>query len=95
MLLSQGDLVFPSDLPRRFLCRVDEVETIGLTSGPFQIMKLAPLEGPWTPSTRLIRTSHDVLVPPRREIWRYHALSRPAAAHHVIRQRGRRVRAAG
>jgi hypothetical protein len=94
MVLSSGDLVFPSDLPRRFLCRVEEVETIGLECGPFQIMKLAPLEGPWSPSTRLVRTNQNVLVPSRREVLRQ-TLSRPASAQRVIRQRRSRLRQAG
>ena len=93
MLLNSGDLVFPSDLPRRFLCLVEEVETIGLEGGPFQIMTLAPLEGPWTPSTRLVRTNQNVLVPSRGEVSRK-AFSRPASARPVIRQRGRRLRQA-
>jgi hypothetical protein len=94
MVLSSGDLVFPSDLPRRFLCRVEEVETIGLECGPFQIMKLAPLEGPWSPSTRLVRTSQNVLVPSRRELSRK-ALSRPASAQRMIRRRPPGLRQAG
>ena len=93
MLLNSGDLVFPSDLPRRFLCRVEEVDTIGLEGGPFQIMTLAPLEGPWTPGTRLVRTNQSVLVPSRDKESR-RAFSRPASAQRVIRQRGRRVRQA-
>ena len=91
MLLNSGDLVFPSDLPRRFLCRVEDIDTIGLESGPFQIMTLAPLEGPWTPSTRLVRTNQTVLVPSRGDVSRK-AFSRPARAQRVVRQRRRSLR---
>lgn len=95
MMLNSGDYVFSTDLPRRFLCRVEAAETIGLEGGAFQILKLVPLEGPWTPSTRLIRTSSSVLVPQRRDMWRWNALMRPASVHRVVRQRGRHARRAG
>lgn len=57
-----GDFVYPTDLPRRFLCRVTEEESFRVESGTAQILKLAPLEGPWPEGTLLVRP--DVWVRP-------------------------------
>ena len=50
-----GDFVYPTDLPRRFLCRVTEEESFRVQTGTSQILKLAPLEGPWPEGTLLVR----------------------------------------
>jgi len=42
MLHQPGDHVYPSDLPRRFLCRVGQVESSNVTGGLAQILKLEP-----------------------------------------------------
>jgi len=77
MLYQLGDYVCPSDLPRRFLCRVEQVESFKVRDGLAQILKLAPLEGPWRAETRLIRQDGDVIPAPTRELWRRHGLVRP------------------
>jgi hypothetical protein len=56
MLYDVGDYVFPVDLPRRVVCRVDAVDRVAIQGGEMiQILTLAPLGGPWRPGTRLIR----------------------------------------
>jgi hypothetical protein len=54
-----GDYVYPLDLPRRVLCRVEELESIRAAGG-FQILKLKPLEGPWEQGVRLVRMDEGV-----------------------------------
>ena len=53
-----GDYVSPADLPRRFVCRVLEAESI---HGGAQILKLEPLEGPWSRGTFLVRFDSGVV----------------------------------
>lgn len=56
MLYDVGDYVFPVDLPRRVVCRVDAVDRVAIQGGEMiQILTLAPLGGPWRPGTQLIR----------------------------------------
>jgi hypothetical protein len=55
-----GDHVIPQDLPRRFVCRVIETENLRLRAGTCQVLKLAPLEGPWPPGTQLVRLDKAV-----------------------------------
>ena len=55
-----GDYAYLEDLPRRFLCRVVEADGVGVDVGPAQVLKLAPLGGPWPPGTMLIRPSSAV-----------------------------------
>ena len=55
-----GDYVYPEDLPHRFLCRVSETERFSVRDGSCQILKLAPLEGPWPEGTFLIRLDKAV-----------------------------------
>jgi hypothetical protein len=50
-----GDYVVPTDLPRRFLCRVTYAQAVEGT--PLQVLELAPLDGPWPRATRLVRGS--------------------------------------
>jgi hypothetical protein len=69
MLYERGDYVWPSDLPRRFLCRVAAVESIEVGRSRCQLLKLEPLEGPWPTGTRLIRLDSAVLPARIRELW--------------------------
>jgi hypothetical protein len=55
-----GDHVYPTDLPRRFVCRVMEAEAVQLNDEVSQILKLEPLEGPWPAGTWLIRLNNWV-----------------------------------
>lgn len=62
-----GDYVVPSDLPRRWVCRVEEVERRALEGGEtIQILTLAPLEGPWRSGTLLVRLDGSVRPAERR-----------------------------
>jgi hypothetical protein len=79
MLYQPGDYVCPSDLPRRFLCRVEQVESINVGKGLEQILKLEPLQGPWPAGTHLIRLDGAVIPAPTRELWRRRGLVRPSA----------------
>ncbi len=68
-----GDYVYPTDLPRRLLCRVARTETGKTHTGTFQILTLEPLEGPWrgSPDTRqVVRLDEDVLPASARDLWR-------------------------
>ena len=78
MLYQPGDHVCPSDLPRRFLCRVEQAESFEVAAGAAQILRLKPLEGPWPAGTRLIRLDDEVFPAPPRELWR-RGLVRPSA----------------
>ena len=55
-----GDYVYPTDLPRRLLCRVTQAESLNPPGEGFQILKLTPLEGPWKAATQLVRFADDV-----------------------------------
>ncbi len=55
-----GDYVYPSDLPRRFLCRVAAAEDFDVPPGTSQILRLEPLEGPWPQGTLLVRLDKAV-----------------------------------
>jgi hypothetical protein len=55
-----GDYVYPSDLPRRFLCRVAAAEQFDVPAGTSQILRLEPLEGPWPHGTLLVRLDKAV-----------------------------------
>jgi hypothetical protein len=78
MLYQLGDYVCPSDLPRRFLCRVKQAESFKVGDGLSQLLKLEPLEGPWPAGTYLIRLDGAVTPEPTRELWRRHGLVRPS-----------------
>src|SRR5262245_23792976 len=43
MLYQPGDYVYPADLPRRLLCRVQQAETLRLRGGVAQMLRLEPL----------------------------------------------------
>ena len=69
MAYRPGDHVFPTDLPRRFMCRVLEAESIDGGSRHGQILKLKPLEGPWPSGTFLIRFDSAVVPVGVRGLW--------------------------
>jgi hypothetical protein len=69
-----GDYVYPSDLPRPFLCRVAAAESFVVPAGTSQILRLEPLEGPWPQGTLLVRLDKAV-----RAADSGHARSRPCA----------------
>lgn len=50
-----GDYVYPTNLPRRFLCRIAAVERVDGPAGSAQILRLMPLEGPWPEGALLVR----------------------------------------
>ena len=59
-MYDRGDHVLLTDLPRPFLCRVLDAETFNVGPNRSQMLKLAPLEGPWPSDTMLIRLDHCV-----------------------------------
>jgi len=91
MFYEAGDHVYPSDLPRLFLCRVEEVESFRVWDRLSQILELAPLEGPWPAGTHLIRLDGAVMPAPTRELWRRHVLMR----RPTVERPGGRTRAMG
>jgi hypothetical protein len=83
-----GDFVYPTDLPRRFLCRVTEEESFRVETGTAQILKLAPLEGPWPEGTLLVRP--DVWVrAARRGCTSARLRATRTASSHAARPRSR------
>jgi hypothetical protein len=83
MMYELGDYVYPTDLPRRFLCQVVGAESFHVSSGQAQILKLEPLEGPWPAGTCLIRVDRAVtpapIRVPIRNLWQRRGLVRPPA----------------
>ena len=86
MMYEPGDYVCPSDLPRRFLCRVEQVESMKVGDGFSQILKLEPLEGPWAGGTRLIRLDDAVAPVPTRALSRRRGLVRSSADERLRRR---------
>jgi hypothetical protein len=81
MLYDVGDYVFPLDLPRRVVCRVDAVDRVAIQGGEMiQILTLAPLGGPWRPGTQLIRLDGAVAPADERP-------DRPRASRAAMRRR--------
>jgi hypothetical protein len=78
MMYRQGDYVYPSDLPRRFLRRVSVAQSFEVGQGTSQILKLEPLAGPWPAGTRLIRLDADVMPVRTRGLSRSGTLRRSA-----------------
>ena len=73
MAFRTGDFVYPTDLPRRLLCRVTCVESGSTRTGPFQILTLEPLGRPWNQwddAPLIVRFDHDVLAVDRDELAR-------------------------
>jgi hypothetical protein len=79
MLDQPGDHVCPSDVPRRFPCRVEQAESFKVRDGLAQILKLEPLGTPWQAGTHPIRLDGAVIPPPTHEFWRRRGLVRPPA----------------
>ena len=69
MTYRSGDYVFPTDLPRRFLCRVQKAETLILGDERSQILGLEPLEGPWPAGTTLVRLDPSVVRAAPQDLW--------------------------
>ena len=78
MLYQPGDYVYPADLPRRHLCRVQQAETLRLRGGVAQVLRLEPLEGPWPTGTKLIRLDEFVMPVRPRQLWQGSATTRVA-----------------
>ena len=55
-----GDYAYLADLPTPLLCRVHDAETMPVTQGRCQLLRLVPLAGPWPAGTILIRLDHCV-----------------------------------
>src|SRR5437660_3512528 len=70
MLYQPGDYVYPADLPRPIICRVEDVESLRVGREVSQVLKLEPLEGPWPAGTLLIRLDATVVPVPARTLWR-------------------------
>lgn len=73
-----GDYVYPSDLPRRFLCRVAAAEDFAVPAGTSQILRLEPLEGPWPQGTLLVRLDKAVRAAENGCYTRSRACANPA-----------------
>ena len=59
-MYERGDYVRLVDTPIPVRCRVIEAETFRVGGGRSQILKLAPLDGPWPADTMLVRLDHCV-----------------------------------
>lgn len=85
-LYDAGDYVYPTDLPRRHLCRVTVAEEFNADGRTSQILKLEPMIGPWPPGTCLIRLNSAV-IPAWRPSWRGPQARRPEALAGYRRKR--------
>lgn len=56
-----GDYVYPTDLTRPTLCRIEQADSLGPAPDSAQLLELTPLEGPWPPGTTLIRLDASVI----------------------------------
>ncbi len=67
-----GDYVYPTDLPKPVLCRVQRADNASAGKTTFQILTLTPLEGPWRdmPGTPIVRLSEAVRPAKGRQLWR-------------------------
>jgi len=79
-----GECVYPADLPRRFLCRVAGAENFSTSAGISQILRLQPLEGPWSPGTILIRLDGAVVSAQARQLWQTHRPKQRSASRHPL-----------
>ena len=70
MLYQPGDYVYPADLPRPIVCRVQDVESLSVGRDVSQVLKLEPLDGPWPSGTLLIRLDAAVVPIPPRTLWK-------------------------
>lgn len=94
-MYDRGDYVFLADLPRPLLCLVLDAKTLAVGAGRSQMLKLAPLEGPWPPDTTLIRLDHCVKRCDVRGRWRapMSRAGRRDTAQRPVRQEVRRAAA--
>ena len=69
MIYQPGDYVYPADLPRAYLCRVHRAETLSIRNGRSQILRLQPLDGPWSAGTELVRLDDSVVPAKPRQLW--------------------------
>ncbi|HEY2385447.1 MAG TPA: hypothetical protein VGK30_00680 [Candidatus Binatia bacterium] len=69
MTYHEGDVVYPADLPRRFPCKVLQAEWLTMENGSTQVLRLAPLTGPWPDGTVLVRLCEAVQPVVPREAW--------------------------
>jgi len=94
-MYDRGDYVFLVDLPRPFLCRVLDAETFTVGSSRSQMLKLAPLDGPWPADTTLIRLDHCVKPCDVRSRWRapFSRAGRRDTAHRPAHRNVRRAAA--
>ena len=81
-----GDCVYPTDLPRRFLCRVAGVENFSTCAGTSQILRLQPIEGPWPAGTVLIRLDCAVAAAAARHLWQAQRPKRRSASRRPVRR---------
>src|SRR5439155_348202 len=91
MLYQPGDYVYPADLPRPIVCRVEDVESLRVGREVSQVLKLEPLEGPWPAGTLLIRLDAAVVPVPARTLWRGRGLppaTRPCGSCSTRREPG-------
>jgi len=85
MRYETGDLVYPTDLPRRLLCRVVDLEDIRIRGSQHQILKLHPVEGqPWHLGTSLVRWDEGVRLARLGDLWRTGGITREERA--AVRQ---------
>ncbi len=82
MIYQPGDYVYPADLPRPMLCRVQEAETAEPRAGSGQILTLEPLDGPWPAGTTLIRLDGAVIPAWPRQLRK--TTARPGTAGATI-----------
>jgi len=59
-MYERGEYVFLTDVPIPVRCRVIDAETFTAGTRQAQLLKLAPLEGPWPFDTTLIRPDRAV-----------------------------------
>ena len=85
-----GDYVYPTDLPRRHLCRVTAANDFDAGGRASQILRLEPLGGPWPAGTWLVRLNSAV-TPAWRPGWRGPQARQPVAAAGYRKRPARRV----
>ena len=79
-LYAAGDYVYPTDLPRRHLCRVAAVDDFDAGGIASQVLKLDPVAGPWPIGTYLVRLNSMVVR--ASESWRAATARRGSFARH-------------
>ena len=90
-LYDAGDYVYPTDLPRRHLCRVLVADEFTAGARKSQVLQLEPMSGPWPPGTFLIRLN-SVVTPAWKRGRRGPRARRPEAPAGYRRRRPLRRR---